>query len=655
MFATIFHFFFFFENFEEKKKQQKQVYYLCKFSSWRKLILMIADLFLCLNFVLTVFDISDNKDPYSYDLTAEWATYWPRRILEIHNNDVQKKKLELKKTLNIPDVYRVREPSQKLEETISSSVIEDKPTADTTTIINNVKPNEIVYRNPTPPPSLKPSTDPSLLDILRQKLNVQRQELVATTTIVPTKNDEHVEPNKKTTIPKRKILQHDPISDSDDETDDEVLTVISVLRLLAAFEDFLGSLGPRIVDLLSKAIALEKVKPNLADDLLMTEENSVLMETVKEKLRGLILAGIIQRPTLKPVKKSIRNVDRISKLIDEKVKQSKLNKEIKALMPIVKPTITVPQPAELPVPLPVPPPLPVKKTLDMDSKESVSKQIATSLLLQGKIISTHQLNQLTDNYMKTHGPMDTPYLYGLKIGSTLSTMDIEPLANFGKTQLQSTADGSSEYSSNQSMDQVSNFNSEFSFVDTFNKSVSDRERMLNNNIGDVINPPPNPYQRDLLCPPSTFHKQFDLFQQNQQLAIGRPNQNQRQRRKNQRQPPKHPNHNRSQTNMTFGDNCNITKEPVNFQQGNIVSNPIGTNASNQMESTYNQYSLDAQLNGPVGVVEANNWNKQSTSIMQQHTGYQIVHQQRYNQMMQKRQLHQSQLRNNIEINTNTKN
>lgn len=39
--------------------------------------------------------------------------------------------------------------------------------------------------------------------------------------------------------------------------------IVATLRLLVALEDYLGSLGPKIVDLLAKAIKMEKVWSSL--------------------------------------------------------------------------------------------------------------------------------------------------------------------------------------------------------------------------------------------------------------------------------------------------------------------------------------------------------------------------------------------------------
>ncbi|XP_064538312.1 uncharacterized protein CG7065 [Drosophila montana] len=87
------------------------------------------------------------------------------------------------------------------------------------------------------------------------------------------------------------------------------LTVVSVLRMLSALEDQLGSLGPKALNLLSKALAMEKIKPNAADDLLLNEDNCVFMETTKEKLKGILIAEVLDDPQkVRVVKKLISNI-----------------------------------------------------------------------------------------------------------------------------------------------------------------------------------------------------------------------------------------------------------------------------------------------------------------------------------------------------------
>ncbi|XP_062131351.1 uncharacterized protein CG7065-like [Drosophila sulfurigaster albostrigata] len=94
-----------------------------------------------------------------------------------------------------------------------------------------------------------------------------------------------------------------------EEEPDGHITVVTVLRMLSALEDHLGSLGPKALNMLSKALAMEKIKPNAADDLLLNEDNCVFMETIKEKLKGILFAQVLDDPQkVRIVKKLISNI-----------------------------------------------------------------------------------------------------------------------------------------------------------------------------------------------------------------------------------------------------------------------------------------------------------------------------------------------------------
>ncbi|KPI93537.1 Uncharacterized protein CG7065 [Papilio xuthus] len=69
--------------------------------------------------------------------------------------------------------------------------------------------------------------------------------------------------------------------------------VIATLRLLVALEDYLGSLGPKVVDLLTEALKMEKEKANSSEELLEREGAVALLETAKEKLKGAAQAGLV--------------------------------------------------------------------------------------------------------------------------------------------------------------------------------------------------------------------------------------------------------------------------------------------------------------------------------------------------------------------------
>lgn len=118
---------------------------------------------------------------------------------------------------------------------------------------------------------------------------------------------EEYEENSKSPIPSEHRKKEVVVKE--EEPDDEPLTVVAVLRLLTALEDYLGSLGPKVVDMLGKALALEKIKSNSSDDLLVNEDNCVFFETIKEKLKGQLLANVLDdQLKIKAIKKAIKNI-----------------------------------------------------------------------------------------------------------------------------------------------------------------------------------------------------------------------------------------------------------------------------------------------------------------------------------------------------------
>lgn len=96
---------------------------------------------------------------------------------------------------------------------------------------------------------------------------------------------------------------------SESEIDDEPITIISVLSLLSAFENMLGSLGPKTINLMIEAIAMEKVSVNSSNLLLDNTNHCILFDTVKEKLKGHIQADIVEPNKLNGLKKTIKNMD----------------------------------------------------------------------------------------------------------------------------------------------------------------------------------------------------------------------------------------------------------------------------------------------------------------------------------------------------------
>lgn len=172
-----------------------------------------------------------------------------------------------------------------------------------------------------------------------------------------------------------------------EEENDEPLTVVSVLRLLTALEELLGpSLGPKIIDMLAKALALEKVKANSADELLINEDNCVLFETIKEKLKGQLIAEVVEKHQIKAVKRAIKNVAAVIHMVGEREKNRTPEEKQASESAKVKLTEARVQPSS---------------TEPVIDKAAIATKIAAALVAQGKTDATpEQLESLIQVYVE---------------------------------------------------------------------------------------------------------------------------------------------------------------------------------------------------------------------------------------------------------------
>lgn len=196
-------------------------------------------------------------------------------------------------------------------------------------------------------------------------------------------------------LPYRRSLP--PIEDSNDRPDDdddsnEPLTVVSVLRLLTAVEELLGpSLGPKVIDLLAKALSLEKVKANSADDLLLNEDNCVLFETIKEKLKGQLIADVVEKHQVKAVKKAIKNIAAVIHMVNEREKnktpeEKQRDQQAKQIQESAEKSTTADVNS-------------TTHTSAVVDKSEIAKKLAAALVAQGKTdITPDQLESLIHVY-----------------------------------------------------------------------------------------------------------------------------------------------------------------------------------------------------------------------------------------------------------------
>lgn len=155
----------------------------------------------------------------------------------------------------------------------------------------------------------------------------------------------------------------------EEESDDGEINIVAVLRLLTALEEKLGSLGPKVIDLLAQALASEKNEANSSETLLDSEINCVLFETVKEKLKGQLLAGLVDYAQEKAFKNAIKKIASLLHFASQRKKEKD------------KSTIKT-DPVKVP-------------GVGAVDKAAIAKQIAMALVMQGKTdVTQSELEQL---------------------------------------------------------------------------------------------------------------------------------------------------------------------------------------------------------------------------------------------------------------------
>lgn len=278
---------------------------------------------------------ADGKDPSKHDFKPEWIEFWNKRMREIHAEELQQRKEEIRKRLELPedrppDKMEKREKPERperVEKSESKSEKSDKWSAGRE--------------------SSREKREPSSSSMKRSRHHVESDddvEYVGTTKTIKTTEyiDRHEPmrdrdygytytrgkagiyrtssyyPPSRVLVPPRSrhyptpyLKEKSPSPPPKEELLREDLEIVGLLRLLTALEGQLGSLGPKIVTLLSRALAAEKAQPNSAEDLLNDEEVCVQFETVKEKLKGQLFAGMIEKVAIAPTKSAIQNIAKL--------------------------------------------------------------------------------------------------------------------------------------------------------------------------------------------------------------------------------------------------------------------------------------------------------------------------------------------------------
>ncbi|VVC29795.1 Hypothetical protein CINCED_3A002826 [Cinara cedri] len=227
----------------------------------------------------------EEKDPSTHDFKPEWFIFWNKKIQEIHNEKINDniKKLKNKIVCDVDiDIMEIDESTSESSFKDSSSLSKIGHTADLKNPWNNGLASEVIEKGSKAVHKMCDKTTKVV-----EAINSDSDDL----------SHELTDQNKS--IEKLKI--------------ENPLSVITVLQQLSVLENQLGLLGSKVVDLLFKGLVMEKIKPKSSIKLL-SPDNCVIFETVKEKLKELLLAGVVKKNFVNATIFSIRNIEKLMQI-----------------------------------------------------------------------------------------------------------------------------------------------------------------------------------------------------------------------------------------------------------------------------------------------------------------------------------------------------
>ncbi|KAK9743961.1 hypothetical protein QE152_g8182 [Popillia japonica] len=360
---------------------------------------------------------SEGKDASNYDFKPEWIIFWNKRMIELHNSEVKTKKDALRRRLGLPDqpapiCFRITGKKKSRDELSSNKPVApmaSEPDQDHEVIVIEDKDEDTKSSKRSHSPWESEPTRPSSR-VSREKSRERERSYERKSrdrersyersrdykyrgSPVRIKRERSWDKWDREPVPYRDVYRKDmrdcykppPVMrdvtrqpvftpprqeyNEEEEEDTGEINIVGVLRLLTALEEKLGSLGPKVIDMLAQALAMEKSEANSSEQLLDNDVNCVLFETVKEKLKGQLLAGLVDYAQERAFKNAIKKIASLIHYANQRKNERKKDKP--EVDPVKVPGIG---------------------TVD---KAAIAKQIATALVLQGKTdVSQAELEQL---------------------------------------------------------------------------------------------------------------------------------------------------------------------------------------------------------------------------------------------------------------------
>ena len=186
----------------------------------------------------------------------------------------------------------------------------------------------------------------------------------------------------------------------------EPVHVVQCLRVLSALEDSLGSLGPSVNRILGKALSIEQSREGASKVLLEDPDTVSILEMVKEKLSGLVGAGLLEGSRVGAVKVCLSHLNKLLSVATKKRSEN--------ISSLIQES-------------------PVKLALDSCDKEEearaqtlIAETLASSLIQAGEgDISDQDLERIVEELMRMTAQDDPESSLGRYARSFLQTSAVE--------------------------------------------------------------------------------------------------------------------------------------------------------------------------------------------------------------------------------------
>lgn len=221
-----------------------------------------------------------------YNFQPEWVHYFKQRIEQLFGEALHKSQINIRRKLEIP--LDAEEDCQH-DPLHDDSHIQERPRhpEENDEFRGNKRHSSMDYRGG--PPHNKRQFTEEQFAVKSDSVNAQQQ-------------------------------QHQNMSELTANISDNHSNVVHVLRLMTALEEHLGSLGVKVMDLLSYALQLEKNfrGNNLEFEAkILTASNCHLLETAMEKLKGILFAGLLEEKKVSGFKRIIQYTTNLLKYAEK--------------------------------------------------------------------------------------------------------------------------------------------------------------------------------------------------------------------------------------------------------------------------------------------------------------------------------------------------